>query len=75
MGADTPPDDVWPTGVDFASVLEGRPAVISPSHLPDSRMSLHTLYAEAGMEALFGLSKISDEPRNRIAEFPLLFRA
>lgn len=50
MGADSTPDDVRLAGVNFLAVLEGRPTVIGPGHLPDAGVPLDALDAEAGME-------------------------
>jgi hypothetical protein len=61
VGADAPPDDVRLTDMDLIAVFKGRSAVRRPTHLPDPRMSLHPLDAEARMKALLGLLQISDE--------------
>ncbi|HET8813636.1 MAG TPA: hypothetical protein VFM51_01605 [Solirubrobacterales bacterium] len=72
MGSDTPPDNVRLAGLDFLAVLEGRAAIIGPSHLPDSRMPLDPFHAKPGMKTLLIFGEIGDELSYRIAEFPLL---
>jgi hypothetical protein len=57
MGADSPPDDVRLTGVNFLAVLEGRATVIRPGHLPDARVPLDALDTEPGMEARSPLAR------------------
>jgi hypothetical protein len=61
VSADAPPDDVGLTGADLIAVFKGRSAVRRPTHLPDPRMPLHPLDAEARMKALLRLLQISDE--------------
>jgi hypothetical protein len=61
VGADPSPDDVGLTSMDLIAVFKGRSAVRRPTHLPDPRMPLHPLDAEARTKALLGLLQIRDE--------------
>jgi hypothetical protein len=58
MGADAAPDDVWLARLDFIAILEGSPAVIGPSHLPNAGMALYALHSKPGMKALLVLGEI-----------------
>ena len=74
MSADPAPDDVRLARVNLVAVLERGPPVRRPAHLPDARVSLHPLDAEAGMETLPAFRQIGDEDRYGLTEGPLLLR-
>ena len=54
MGADPPPDHVRLTGDYLGPVLERRPAVWRPRHLPDTGSPLHPLDAQSRIKVLLG---------------------
>ena len=75
VGSDPPPDDVRLAGYSFFPVTEGRPTVVIPRHLENTRMGGHPLDAQARSERPVRGRQVGHEGfHDHLAEQGLLLR-